>query len=243
VLVRLAGLGLYFEDAWYCSAPCLDATMRERVTATARGAGTPDTHAWRLRLGALLANQVGLSPAVITKALDLQTRTGLRIGTQLVRMGAATEHEVLRALAAQAGVGYLTSLDVSRLQVSAALPGDAVRALGVVPFAANEAGEVLHVACGAPLPRLALSIVRHLTGQRVEPFLVADDRLAALIETYCGRAARPTGDAGFSPVVWSGSPGPAGRLDATLTAGACGGSEGPAYPAGRNEWRAASTSR
>jgi len=212
-LVRLVGLGLYFEDTWYCSAPCLDAALRERATASALPPSSTESRVRQpsrvaapraLRLGALLAHQVGLSPAALAEALDAQSRSGLRIGAQLVRMGAATEHEVLRGLAAQAGVEYLTSLDASELQAGTVLPADSVRALGIVPFAADPANEVIRVACVAPLPRLALSIARHLTGQHVEPFLVSDDRLAALIESYCGHAARRDAGRGASPAVRPG---------------------------------------
>jgi Type II secretion system (T2SS), protein E, N-terminal domain len=193
-LARLAGLGVYFRGAWYCGVRCLDAELRERATGVGRGSrvASPRTLA-HLRLGVLLAHQVGLSRDTLAAALHEQTHSGLRLGAQLVQMGAATEYEILRALAAQAGVGFLATVDASwpRPGIEGLEP-DAVRALGLVPLEVQ--GGVIRVACAAPLPHLALASLRELTGNRIEPCLVADDSLAALLGAYRPGRAQCTGE-------------------------------------------------
>lgn len=192
----MAGLGLYVNDAWYCSAACLEVAARERLARPSRGDLVTLTSIPALRLGVLLAHQAGLSREALSAALDEQRRTGRRLGAQLVAMGAATSHEVLRALAAQAGIGFLTAVDCARLlQAPGRLSQHAVRALGVVPFSVDASHEVMRVACTAPLPRLALGVMRELTGFRIEPYLVADDHFPALLEAYgASRADEPPAD-------------------------------------------------
>ncbi len=59
-----------------------------------------------------------------------------------------TPDVILKALAAQGGVSYLPSFDVDRVMSGPAwLPAETVRALGLVPFEADEAQKRLRVVC------------------------------------------------------------------------------------------------
>jgi hypothetical protein len=258
LLVRLAGLGLCFEGAWYCCVRCLDEAVRRRAgtswqgrdqasrpTGAAPGRGLvaqAASFAAPLRLGAILANQVGLSPAVLAEALAGQACTGLRLGAQLVSMGAVTDHEITRALAAQAGVPSLPSLDASHLEHEAALLSrDTARALGLVPFGTDAANGAIRVACCAPLPRLALAIMADLTDRRIEAYIVSDEQFAAVMDAYPGRDA--AAGHGVAPAVPAARREPAPAFDAGPKTPAHVGPRGPLYEVGRTEWRAASTSR
>jgi hypothetical protein len=201
LLVRLAGLGLRLNGDWYCSAACLDASARERLARSLRPVPGARPAAATLRLGVLLAHQVGLPPEALTRGLEAQKKSRLRLGAQLVKQGAVSEHEVLRALAAQAGIGFLTSVDPMRpVVVPPNMTADAVRALGLVPLAVDAKNEVVRVACAAPVPRLAMAAMRELTGYRIEPYLVADRLFGDVLEAWCarqpspGRAGRVAGD-------------------------------------------------
>jgi hypothetical protein len=180
----VAGLGLYLDDAWYCSSECLEQAARRRL-ARPRPVPVPGPAPAAVRLGTLLQQQNGLKPDVLKRALSRAARSGRRLGEELQRTGAVTSADVLRALAAQAGVGFLTSMNPARL---ASGPGnlstDAVRALGLVPFDYDERYDVLRVACPAPLPRMALSAIRELTGHVIEPYLVADELFPVLLNAY-----------------------------------------------------------
>jgi hypothetical protein len=187
-LARAGHLGVALGDVWFCSRPCLAAHTRllledEATTVETPARGVGQTTA--LRLGVyLLAHQV-ITGETLRIALREQRQSGRRLGAELVALGLASQDEVVRALAAQAGIGYLTSVDLRRV---AAGPGDlspeAVRAIGVVPIDTTEAGRRLRVVCQAPLPRLALAALRHMTGGQVESFLVSDDLWRQVREHY-----------------------------------------------------------
>ena len=144
-------------------------------------------------LGTLLVQQRVVTQEMLDVALREQRHTGRRLGAQLLAMGLITREELVRALAAQAGAGYLVNLDSSRV---AAGPGglsrQTVRALGLVPFESSQDGERLAVACVAPLPRLALSAIREITGARIDAFLVADEEWERLAEAYATGERTPT---------------------------------------------------
>jgi hypothetical protein len=185
LLVRAAGLGLFLDDAWYCSPQCLGTAVRHRLAHAAPVAPSVTPTSSQPRLGGVLAVQKRLAPDLLEQAAAAQERTGLRIGMQLVELGVVSTFDVLKALAAQNGIGFLTSLDPGRLTNA---PGNlslaVVRALGVIPFEADRRHDVLKVACMAPVPRGSLAALRDLTGSIIEPYLVADDQWPALLKAY-----------------------------------------------------------
>jgi hypothetical protein len=152
---------------------------------------------WRpVKLGLLLMKQAGLSRDAIDAALEEQERSGTPFGQTLHRLGLATTDDVLRALATQAGVRYLKSVDHRTL---ASRPGglarDTVETLGIVPVAADLKRGEIQVACTAPIPGQAVRALARLTQMSVEPLLVADDLLPGLINVYNSAGGRS------SPVV------------------------------------------
>lgn len=180
---------VWFEDAWYCSAACFEEETRVRLEAAVEPMATPGRIQKASRLGSLLVHQRTVSPATLQEALKLQRDSGLRLGAQLIEMGAAPRIEVLRALAAQSGVGYVASLDPATIHHGPGhLSRDAVRALGVVPVDADADRRHLKVACAAPLPRLAMAVLRELTGARVDPLIVEDGLLIDLLDAYGAQA-------------------------------------------------------
>ncbi len=179
--------GATLDEQWYCSQPCVEAVLLERLT----GVRTTTEVVPRLpgvRLGALLRLHRACPPEQITAALEAQAQSRLRLGEQLRSMGAVEPHALLRALADQAGVSYLASVDPSRVKdAPGGLSLDAIQALRVVPISAPD-GDRIRVAFPAPVPRAALTAFRQQTGWTPEPFLVSDDAWLALLEHY-GAAA------------------------------------------------------
>jgi len=178
------GSGLAFDEAWYCSQPCLEAETRGRLerapSPTALGLGQNVS-----RLGALLVHRKLITTATLTDALSRQGLSGRRIGAELVAMGAIQPADLLRTLATQARAGYLMTVDPSLVRTApGGLSRDVVVALGIVPIEADEERGRLVVACPAPLPRPALAVLRALVVATVEPLLVSDDVAAALLEAY-----------------------------------------------------------
>lgn len=186
--IGAARRGVWFEEVWYCSRACFEAVTRERlIDATTTSWSGTGFRARTMRLGALLLHQRSITTETLKAALAEQETTGLRLGEQLLVMDAVAVNDLVRALAAQAGVGYVTDIDPMAVRTGpGGLSRDAVRALGVVPFEAIEHGgeRRLKVACSAPLPRLALAALRELTTWKIDPLIVRDDLWQELLDAY-----------------------------------------------------------
>lgn len=189
-LERVAGASvrsigaLQFNSLWYCSRSCVEQAVRAGLTED-KSHGRRVTGLPPLKLGVLLRHAGAVTQPELDSALEATTRTGLKIGEQLERLGYATADEVLRALATQAGVKYLTTFDVARVERSPVpLPVVTVRALGLVPFEADEVLKKLSVVCAAPVPRAAMRALVRLTGWAPEIYLVTDSVFQAALDAY-----------------------------------------------------------
>ena len=193
--------GATLDGQWHCSQGCVEAVVRERLHLV------PASRDVRprlpgIRLGALLRHQGAVHPEQLTAALEAQTESRLRLGEQLRSMGAVDPQALLRALAEQAGVSYLSTVDVTRVHdAPGGLNLDAIQALRIVPIGLPESGRI-RVAFPAPVPRTALTIFRQQTGWMPEPYLVGDDEWLALLEHYGatsrGRVPAETVSMGFA---------------------------------------------
>ena len=183
------GAGATLDEQWYCSQPCVEAVLRARVLDSP---ATPSAELMPrlpgVRLGAMLRHLRACPPEQIEAALEAQGESRLRLGEQLRSMGAVEPHALLRALAEQAGVSYLATVDPARVrEAPGGLSLDAIQALRIVPIGPPDGGRI-RVAFPAPVPRAALTAFRQQTGWAPEPFLVGDDTWLALLEHY-GSAA------------------------------------------------------
>ena len=188
LLVRWAKVGLWLDDAWFCSHACVEAAAARRLRGVRPRDVSPPSP--RLALGVVLVRQGAITSGELRQALDSQRTSGLRLGAELQRLGLVDRETVLRALSAQSGVSYLATIDAASVRhAPGGLSIDEVRALGVVPFQAL-AHNILRVACAAPLPRAALGALETLMGCTADPYLVADDDLDRLINAYGTAASR-----------------------------------------------------
>ena len=180
---RLFG-ALQFNGSSYCSRACVEraalAGLDEPAATTGRPRSLPP-----LKLGVLLRHAGVITDTQLDAALIVKARTGLKIGEQLEQLGFADADAVLRALAAQAGVSYLSTFDVARVRrAPISLPIAMVRALGLVPFEADEIGQRLHVISAAPLPRAAIRAMARLTERAIDVYLVKDSVFEAALDAY-----------------------------------------------------------
>lgn len=175
---------LQFNGLWYCSRACVEQAARaglnqDRARARASNGLPP------LRVGVLLRHAGVITNAQLETALDAAKETGLRIGAQLERLGYTTPEDVLRALAAQAGVSYLATFDVTRVERSpVSMPASIVRALGLVPFEADDVLKKLSVVCAAPVPKAAMRALTRLTGWTPDVYLVTDRVFQEALDAY-----------------------------------------------------------
>jgi hypothetical protein len=182
MLVR-RGIGTYVDSLWFCSRECVEQMARRRlIEARPVAAGIPSVPP--MRLGALLRHHGVCGADAIEQALEAQRGSQLKLGEQLFAMGVAEPKGVLKALAAQAGVGYLADIDTDSVrEAPGGLSPNAVRALGLVPVSEVEDGRI-RVACPAPVPRRAISAFRRLTGWIPEAYLVSDEDFQQLLRNY-----------------------------------------------------------
>ena len=178
--------GVRLNSTWYCSRSCAATAVRrglESPPALGESAGALPP----LRLGAMLRYQGAITQPQLDAALASQRRSGLRLGAELRRLGFVTSATLTRGLAAQAGISFLTAVDLARVgRAPGGLSADMVRALGLLPFEAQD--RRLHVICTAPVPRPALRALARLTGWTAEPFLVDDEVWERAIEHYAPAA-------------------------------------------------------
>ncbi len=196
-LAKRGQAGFHLDHDWFCSRGCVEHEARERLRAARRAVAPPRATVPPLKVGVLLVHYGVITPAILKRALEEQQTTGLRLGAQLVKMGHCATTDVLKALSAQCGASYLTTVDAASVRhAPGGLSRDAVRALGLVPVDGDALTNRLKVACVAPLPRLALRALHELTGWSPDPFLVADEEMPRLIEAYgqgVAQAERVTG--------------------------------------------------
>ena len=192
--------GVTISDRWFCSRTCVEQMAHDLLLdAPPQQAGIPGLAP--SRLGVLLRHYRALTAAQLDEALHAQRQTRLPLGAQLRTLNLVDSETIVRALAAQAGVRYLPFVDPDCVRSApGGLSRDAVRALGLVPF--SEVGDDgrIKVACVAPLPRAALTALHRLTSWTTEPYLVSDENLERLLQSYgVDVAARPPtrGGSGF----------------------------------------------
>jgi hypothetical protein len=181
--------GIRFNSRWYCSRDCVENAARAGLNTPA-APPVPSAALPPLRVGVLFRHMGAISETQLAAALAAQKTTGRRLGAELRARGLVTAEQTLKALAAQANVSYLASFDTSRVAHEPFwLPPQTVRALGLIPFEADDATRTVRVACTAPVPRAAMRALHKLTGWTAEPYLVDDEVWAQALRLYRGTAA------------------------------------------------------
>lgn len=176
--------GITFDDEWFCSPGCLADATTQRLEALRPPSIQRVPTMPPVRLGTTLLASRSITTDILTEALATQVTTGLRLGAQLIAMGAADELTITHALARQSGVGFLTRVDVKAVRKTVGgLSRTVVHALGVVPLDSDRDG-TLRIAVAAPLPRMAIAALQSGTGLRVRPYLVSDAMLRELLDAY-----------------------------------------------------------
>ncbi|MBS1818561.1 MAG: hypothetical protein JSU08_11570 [Acidobacteria bacterium] len=187
--------GVSIDGRWFCSPDCVARMVRDLLSDSAPAAQVTGRAAPHLRLGVLLRHHGALSADQLHEALDRQRSSGLRLGAQARELFGVDPALVLRALAAQSGSRYLTTLDPSLVHgAPGGLPREAIKALGLVPFSQPDRDRVVRVASMAPLRWDAVNALRRLTGWSAEPYLVDDQTWHDLLDQY-GAASMETPDA------------------------------------------------
>jgi hypothetical protein len=176
--------GIRFNGHWYCSRTCVEHAALNGLDEPAIPQQMPGALP-PLKLGVLLRHLGVLSETNLERALESQRTSGRRLGAELQHLGLVTFEPVLKALAAQNGISYLASFDVARVTRGPSwMPAETVRALGLVPFEADETTRKLRVVCTAPVPKTAMRALFKLTGWTAEPYLIEDALWEEAVRLY-----------------------------------------------------------
>jgi general secretion pathway protein E len=140
------------------------------------------------RLGEILVQERLTTPDVVDAALARAKTTGERVGEALVALGAVKSEDVLRALAEQQNLAYLSRDELpSPLPIVKNLSAKYLRQYTVCPVSI-ESG-LLTVATADPLNPVILDDLRQFTGLAVKLVVASADAITEAIDrTYDGAA-------------------------------------------------------
>jgi len=140
------------------------------------------------RLGEILVRERLTTPDVVDKALERARTTGERVGEALVSLGAVKDDDVLRALAQQQNLAYLTRDELPvPLPIVKNLSPKYLRQYAVCPVSVE--GTVLTVATADPLNPVIVDDLAQSTGLTVKVVVSSADAIVEAIDrTYDGVA-------------------------------------------------------
>ncbi len=135
------------------------------------------------RLGELLVRESLISVQQLRKAQEEQQKTGSRIGTALIKVGAIEESKLTDFLSKQYGVPAinLKEFDIDP-EIIKLVPKDVAEKHLVVPV--NRAGSSLIVAMCDPSNIYAVDDLKFLTGYNIEPVVSSEPAIREAIEKY-----------------------------------------------------------
>ncbi|KAB2955292.1 MAG: hypothetical protein F9K16_15355, partial [Thermoanaerobaculia bacterium] len=138
------------------------------------------------RLGELLERRGVLSRDQLLRALRHQKVVGGKLGTCLLEIDAVPEDEVVRALAEQQNVPWVSPEDLRAIsaEVRSLLPAKVARAHFVVPVRATSTQ--VEVAMIDSRDLRALDELAFVTGRRVRPLVATEARILEALEKHYG---------------------------------------------------------
>ncbi len=158
-------------------------------------------------LGTLLVESGTITQKQFDEALQSQVLFGGSIGTNLIELGYLTEGQLSDALAKQLGIPTIPAdrlENIDRAVIGRVSP-QLAREYYAIPFDLN--GDDLRVAMADPRDPVAVQQISLKTGLKVRPYVIAEVRIAYLLEKYYGirreqryvTIAKPAKDAAAYP--------------------------------------------
>jgi hypothetical protein len=157
--------------------------------------------------GKFLMRRGALTRAQLDEATQSQVVFGGRLGTNLVELGYLRLEELEQHLSEHLGIPVPPAQWLERPSDEAltAVPKALVERYGVLPLALEE--RTLHLAMLDPRDPSQVDEVAFATGLHVKPYVLAEVRISALMEHYCG-IARDTRYINLGPAAARGRHGP-----------------------------------
>jgi len=137
------------------------------------------------RLGDMLVEAGKISPDQLREALDAQKKDGGRLGTNLVKLGAISEEDLVDFLSQRYGV---PAINLSEVEVDEniikIIPAEVARKYTILPV--SKAGARLTIAMVDPTNVFAMDDIKFMTGYNVEPVVASEVAVRAAIDEYYG---------------------------------------------------------
>lgn len=139
-------------------------------------------------LGQLLVNEGKLDPDDLDLAIREHKKTGDRLGNVLIKMGLATEEDVLSALSKQLDIPFvhLGDIEIDR-DIIGKIPAKLVTHYNLIPIEENNG--VLRIAMNDPLDIHLLDDLRLILKREIEPVISTARDIDEAIKKYYGIGA------------------------------------------------------
>lgn len=139
----------------------------------------------RKRLGELLIESGLLTAEQLKNALDIQKKTGERLGRALINLDYITEERMIEVLEFQLGIPHINLSDIIvKEEVASLIPVALAERYQIIPI--KREGKKLTVAMVDPTNFFALDDVRMITGCEVEPVIAAEGEVKRVISQSYG---------------------------------------------------------
>ncbi len=144
------------------------------------------------RLGQMLVEAKLISSEQLKQALELQSKDGGRLGTNMVKLGQVTEERLAAFLSKQYGI---PSIDLANFEIDSNLvkliPSEVAQKHMIVPV--SRRGATLTIAMVDPSNVFAIDDVKFMTGYNVEPVVATETAVKTAIQkNYNSTAALQT---------------------------------------------------
>ncbi len=137
----------------------------------------------RKRLGDLLLEVEMVTPNQLESAIEVQKKTGEKLGSILTKLGYVTEDDIIQVLEFQLGIPHV-KLEKYNIDKSAylAIPESIAKRYGLIPIK-KEKG-ILTVAMSDPLNVFAIDDLNIYSGMEIQPVIASLDDISKAIDKY-----------------------------------------------------------
>jgi type IV pilus assembly protein PilB len=139
----------------------------------------------RLRIGDALLEEGLIDEEQLQKALQIQKKTGKRLGKIFVEMGLVSETDMVEALAKQMKIPYVNlATYLIDPAIARTVPEHIARRYQLIPI--NKVGNKLTVAMVDPLNILAIDDIQLMTGLSVKPVVATSSDINTALDNAFG---------------------------------------------------------
>jgi len=137
----------------------------------------------RKRFGEMLVEYGLVEPEKLEEALEIQGKTGEKLGKILKDMGAVSKQELIEILGIQLGIPHINlQRHIIDPEAVKSIPESLARRLKAVPV--KKEGDQLVVAMSNPLDIFAIDDIRLISRLNVKPVLADEEDIMAVINQY-----------------------------------------------------------